>query len=154
MKKRMSTGKLACSVTRMESSVRVLTPPADHVPRLIYYIGTNLSTVVVFIGDCAPLSFFQTVRQFVISRVDPNAFAPQTSRFSMLENTSGDAHQPPIIHQEKPKVDPKTVDQLLSMFAVAVDHAPLLRTHVLPLYVMLTLTLREADLGAFRPGRP
>lgn len=41
---------------------------------------------LIFIGDCAPLSFFQTVRQLVTSRVDPHAFAPQTSRYSVLEN--------------------------------------------------------------------
>ena len=43
---------------------------------------------LIFIGDCAPLSFFQTVRQLVTSRVDANAFAPQTSRYSMLENAN------------------------------------------------------------------
>ncbi len=43
---------------------------------------------LVFIGDCAPLSFFQTVRQLVTSTVDPAAFAPQTSRYSMLQNAN------------------------------------------------------------------
>ena len=43
---------------------------------------------LIFIGDCAPLSFFQTVRQLVTSKVDQNAFAPQTSRYSVLENAS------------------------------------------------------------------
>lgn len=43
---------------------------------------------LIFIGDCAPLSFFQTVRQLVTSRVDANAFAPETSRYSMLENAN------------------------------------------------------------------
>ncbi|ROT42874.1 fungal-specific transcription factor domain-containing protein [Sodiomyces alkalinus F11] len=37
---------------------------------------------LIFIGDCAPLSFFQSVRQLITSRVDPNAFAHQTGRFS------------------------------------------------------------------------
>lgn len=41
---------------------------------------------LIFIGDCAPLSWFQSVRQLVTSRVDPHAFAPQTSRYSVLEN--------------------------------------------------------------------
>lgn len=41
---------------------------------------------LIFIGDCAPLSFFQTVRQLVTSSVDANAFSPQTSRYSVLEN--------------------------------------------------------------------
>ncbi|TEA10213.1 Filamentous growth regulator 27 [Colletotrichum sidae] len=33
---------------------------------------------LIFIGDCAPLSFFQTVRQLVNTRVDPHVFAHQT----------------------------------------------------------------------------
>ncbi|KAI6784607.1 uncharacterized protein J7T54_006652 [Emericellopsis cladophorae] len=41
---------------------------------------------LIFIGDCAPLSFFQSVRQLVTSRVGQNAFAPETSRYSVLEN--------------------------------------------------------------------
>lgn len=41
---------------------------------------------LIFIGDCAPLSFFQSVRQVVTSRVSQHAFAPQTSRYSVLEN--------------------------------------------------------------------
>ncbi|KAL2163585.1 hypothetical protein VTH06DRAFT_5643 [Thermothelomyces fergusii] len=41
---------------------------------------------LIFIGDCAPLSFFQTVRRLVTSRVDAEAFAPETSGYSALEN--------------------------------------------------------------------
>ena len=41
---------------------------------------------LIFIGDCAPLSFFQTVRRLVTTRVDPQAFAPETSGYSALEN--------------------------------------------------------------------
>ncbi|KAH7091679.1 hypothetical protein FB567DRAFT_279613 [Paraphoma chrysanthemicola] len=40
---------------------------------------------VIFIGDCAPLSFLQTVRYLVSSEVDPDGFAVQTSRDSMIE---------------------------------------------------------------------
>lgn len=43
---------------------------------------------LVFIGDCAPLSLFQSVRQLVTSRVGQDAFAPETSRFSVLENAA------------------------------------------------------------------
>jgi len=43
---------------------------------------------LVFIGDCAPLSFFQTVRRLVTSLVDVHAFAPESSGYSALENTS------------------------------------------------------------------
>ncbi|KAK2599956.1 hypothetical protein QQS21_005340 [Conoideocrella luteorostrata] len=41
---------------------------------------------LIFIGDCAPLSFFQSVRQLVTSRVGNHAFAPESSRYSVLEN--------------------------------------------------------------------
>ncbi|KAK0665291.1 hypothetical protein QBC41DRAFT_233127 [Cercophora samala] len=43
---------------------------------------------LIFIGDCAPLSFFQTVRRLVTTRVDAHAFAPETSGYSALENVS------------------------------------------------------------------
>lgn len=79
---------------------------------------------LIFIGDCAPLSFFQTVRQLVTSRVDQNAFAPQTSRYSVLENAvskssfiSGIAPPPEVV------VDniPKTIDAYLSVTSGMVD---------------------------------
>ncbi|KAJ3580454.1 hypothetical protein NPX13_g96 [Xylaria arbuscula] len=60
---------------------------------------------LVFIGDCAPLSLFQTVRQIVTTRVDPHAFSPETGRVSMLENVSSEGLVPdsltgePVIHQ-------------------------------------------------------
>jgi hypothetical protein len=41
---------------------------------------------LAFIGDCAPLSLFQSIRQLVTSRIGHTAFAPETSRFSVLEN--------------------------------------------------------------------
>lgn len=80
---------------------------------------------LIFIGDCAPLSFFQTVRQFVTSRVDANAFAPQTSQYSVLENatsksffTSGGAVSPPDV-----KVDeiPAIVANYLTVSSGMVD---------------------------------
>ncbi|KAK0648944.1 hypothetical protein B0T16DRAFT_326775 [Cercophora newfieldiana] len=59
---------------------------------------------LVFIGDCAPLSFFQTVRRLVTSLVDVHAFAPESSGYSALENASSwpsvvssNAAQPPLI---------------------------------------------------------
>ncbi|KAI5459074.1 hypothetical protein BGZ63DRAFT_406390 [Mariannaea sp. PMI_226] len=46
---------------------------------------------LIFVGDCAPLSFFQSVRQLVTAKVGQNAFAPRSSRYSVLENAP--AHQ-------------------------------------------------------------
>ncbi|KAH6847140.1 hypothetical protein B0I37DRAFT_309962 [Chaetomium sp. MPI-CAGE-AT-0009] len=67
---------------------------------------------LIFIGDCAPLSFFQTVRRLVTTRVDANAFAPETSGYSALENvysrpgTSGNSggEPPPIKSPTGPTV--------------------------------------------------
>ncbi|KAK4162407.1 hypothetical protein QBC43DRAFT_291021 [Cladorrhinum sp. PSN259] len=43
---------------------------------------------LIFIGDCAPLSFFQTVRRLVSSRVDAGAFLPESGGYSALENNT------------------------------------------------------------------
>ncbi|KAK0725050.1 hypothetical protein B0H67DRAFT_550692 [Lasiosphaeris hirsuta] len=59
---------------------------------------------LIFIGDCAPLSFFQTVRRLVTSHVDAHAFAPETSGYSALENACS---RPPVSAAEPP---PITVD--------------------------------------------
>lgn len=40
---------------------------------------------VIFIGDCAPLSFLQTVRHLIASEVDPHEFPAQTARDSVIE---------------------------------------------------------------------
>jgi hypothetical protein len=60
---------------------------------------------LVFIGDCAPLSFYQSVRQLVTSRIDPLAFAQQTSQPSVLQNsrTAPTSHGngfAPILHPQ------------------------------------------------------
>ncbi|KAI0173676.1 hypothetical protein GGR52DRAFT_590839 [Hypoxylon sp. FL1284] len=68
----------------------------------------------VFIGDCAPLSLFQTVRQIVTSRVDSNAFAPQTSRVSILENSTSIPLM--SIASEEPHVNPTSTKRLVSVF--------------------------------------
>ncbi|KAK6080929.1 fungal specific transcription factor domain-containing protein [Seiridium cupressi] len=66
--------------------------------RLLYDAQGKL----IFIGDCAPLSFFQTVRQLVLSRIDPQAFAHHTSRVSVLQNVPPSqaiqsGHQEPFV---------------------------------------------------------
>ena len=49
---------------------------------------------LIFVGDCAPLSFFQTVRRLVTSLVDSHAFAPETSAYSALENANAPSRPP------------------------------------------------------------
>ncbi|KAL6413121.1 positive regulator of put (proline utilization) [Ilyonectria robusta] len=80
---------------------------------------------LIFVGDCAPLSFFQSVRQLVTQKVGPNAFAPQSSRYSVLENapahqsrrTSGD-HRVPVVC---PDHIPRAVSTYLSTSTGLVD---------------------------------
>lgn len=42
---------------------------------------------VIFIGDCAPLSFLQTVRHLIASEVDPDGFPVAASRVCILSLT-------------------------------------------------------------------
>ncbi|KAL2151455.1 hypothetical protein VTH82DRAFT_6553 [Thermothelomyces myriococcoides] len=59
---------------------------------------------LIFIGDCAPLSFFQTVRRLVTSRVDADAFSPETSGYSALENVYSRPGEPGTYGLEPPEV--------------------------------------------------
>ncbi|KAI0468910.1 fungal-specific transcription factor domain-containing protein [Xylaria cf. heliscus] len=70
----------------------------------------------VFIGDCAPLSLFQTVRQIVTSRVDPHAFSPETSRVSMLENINSEGLVPLGPAEAEPAIDPSAVRHLVNTY--------------------------------------
>ncbi len=73
----------------------------------------------VFIGDCAPLSLFQTVRQIVTSRVDPHAFA-ETSRVSMLENVSSE-DLVPLDATGEPAIDQSSIQRLVTTFLTVVS---------------------------------
>ncbi|KAI0019047.1 fungal-specific transcription factor domain-containing protein [Xylariomycetidae sp. FL0641] len=68
----------------------------------------------IFIGDCAPLSLFQTIRHIVTTRVDSHAFTPETSRFSVLENAGFD--EVDGISEEKPTIDVSQIESLVSKF--------------------------------------
>ncbi|OLN94139.1 putative transcriptional regulatory protein C417.09c-like protein 2 [Colletotrichum chlorophyti] len=65
--------------------------------------------VSFFIGDCAPLSFFQTVRQLVNTRVDPHVFAHQTENppFRPPAHYSGNG---------EPGLHPATIPQAVSTY--------------------------------------
>ncbi|KAI0545910.1 IDO-domain-containing protein [Xylaria curta] len=73
---------------------------------------------LVFIGDCAPLSLFQTIRQIVTSRVDPHAFSPETSRVSMLENINSEGLMP-LGPAEEPTINPSVVRKLVITYLTA-----------------------------------
>lgn len=76
-------------VTQLPGSGDVFAATEEHeeteVPREARLL-CDIQGKLIFIGDCAPLSFFQTVRRLVTSRVDAHAFAPETSGYSVLEN--------------------------------------------------------------------
>ncbi|KAJ4265988.1 hypothetical protein NW762_003961 [Fusarium torreyae] len=71
---------------------------------------------LIFVGDCAPLSFFQSVRQLVTTKVGQNAFAPQSSRYSVLENAA--AHQSRRIPGDNriPNVHPEDIPLAVSNY--------------------------------------
>ncbi|KAM6516615.1 hypothetical protein FALCPG4_014796 [Fusarium falciforme] len=71
---------------------------------------------LIFVGDCAPLSFFQSVRQLVTTRVGQNAFAPQTSRYSVLENAP--AHQSRRVPGDNrlPSINPDDIPLAVSTY--------------------------------------
>ncbi|WQF86815.1 hypothetical protein CDEST_11829 [Colletotrichum destructivum] len=53
---------------------------------------------LIFIGDCAPLSFFQTVRQLVNTRVDPQVFAHQSENPPFRPPTHYSGNGEPSLH--------------------------------------------------------
>lgn len=72
---------------------------------------------VIFIGDCAPLSFLQTVRHLIASAVDADALPPQSSRDSIIEVArpgSADQHQ-------SLSVSPHEVRLFVQQYTVAVS---------------------------------
>lgn len=60
---------------------------------------------LIFVGDCAPLSFFQSVRRLVTNKVDASAFAPETSGYSSLENAYSRPGKTGAFGGEPPPVD-------------------------------------------------
>ncbi|KAK3321942.1 hypothetical protein B0H66DRAFT_183716 [Apodospora peruviana] len=74
-----------------------------EVPREARLLCDPQGKLLIFIGDCAPLSFFQTVRRLVISRVDANAFAGHsalenaTYPYSRPSLASGFGTEPPVV---------------------------------------------------------
>ncbi|EGR52967.1 fungal specific transcription factor domain-containing protein [Trichoderma reesei QM6a] len=71
---------------------------------------------LTFIGDCAPLSFFQSVRRLVTNRVGQNAFAPHTSRFSVLENAPARQSKRSLRGADMPEVRPVHVAAAVSAY--------------------------------------
>jgi hypothetical protein len=72
---------------------------------------------VIFVGDCAPLSFLQTVRHLLASAVDAGALPAQSSRDSIIEVARpGSADQ-----QQSLSVSMQEVRPLVQQYSVAVS---------------------------------
>lgn len=69
---------------------------------------------LIFIGDCAPLSFLQTVRHLITTRIDPNGFATKAPRDPIIEHMSPGAST--TLESEKPTIDPSLVPPAVSSF--------------------------------------
>ncbi|KZM21186.1 DNA binding [Ascochyta rabiei] len=72
---------------------------------------------VIFVGDCAPLSFLQTVRHLIASAVDADALPAQSSRDSIIEA----ARPGPADQQQSLSVSLHEVRPLVQQYTVAVS---------------------------------
>ena len=70
---------------------------------------------VIFIGDCAPISFLQTVRYLIASEVDPEGFPIHAVRDSIIEVAPSE----PLGRQRTLSVDPEEIQTLVEEYAVA-----------------------------------
>lgn len=70
----------------------------------------------IFIGDCAPLSFLQTVRHLISSEVDPEGFANQVSRDSMIEVARPEL---PLDQRRPSPVNPNDIQMLVEEYGIA-----------------------------------
>jgi hypothetical protein len=71
---------------------------------------------VIFIGDCAPLSFLQTVRYLISSEVGSDAFAIQASRDSIIEVART---EPPFGQSRSIPIAPEETEALVGEYIVA-----------------------------------
>lgn len=69
----------------------------------------------IFIGDCAPVSFLQTIRHLITSEVDPDGVSVQATRDSIIE-----AARPGSLHvQPCPPVNPHQIEMLIEEYMAA-----------------------------------
>ncbi|KAH6614884.1 hypothetical protein C7974DRAFT_55611 [Boeremia exigua] len=91
--------------------------PEDTVVPLEGRILRDAQGKVIFVGDCAPLSFLQTVRHLIASAVDTDAVPAQSSRDSIIE-----VARPGSADQQHPlSVSLHEVGPLVQQYTVAVS---------------------------------
>ncbi|KAH8725488.1 hypothetical protein GQ44DRAFT_615679 [Phaeosphaeriaceae sp. PMI808] len=105
--------------------------PSDTVVPLEGRILRDAQGKVIFIGDCAPLSFLQTVRYLISSEVDSEGIAVNASRDSIIEVARPEPSQD---RRQTLPVNPHEVEALVQEYGVAAsglvdlfDHEDLLK---------------------------
>ncbi|KAK1993959.1 fungal-specific transcription factor domain-containing protein [Colletotrichum falcatum] len=78
---------------------------------------------LIFIGDCAPLSFFQTVRQLVNTRVDPRVFAHQSENPPFRPPAHYSSNDEPRLHIATIPKSISTYHEVTSGLVDLFDHA-------------------------------
>ncbi|KAF2853746.1 hypothetical protein T440DRAFT_389770 [Plenodomus tracheiphilus IPT5] len=106
-------------ITEVETSISPTVSRNEHhddtVVPLEGRILRDAQGKVIFIGDCAPLSFLQTVRHLIASEVDSEGFSTQAVRDSIIEvapTTTGD-------NQRSLSVTPSEIHALFDEYLVA-----------------------------------
>lgn len=103
---------------------------------------------LIFIGDCAPLSFLQTVRYLITSEVDPEGDSVHAARDSIIEV----ARPGSVGRQQCPPVDAHEIETLVKEYAAATSGLVDLFQHHELQHEMKTwacnLTSRADDPGA------
>ena len=110
-----SRGGVAQPEPQVSPSVSRNDPNEDTVVPLEGRILRDAQGKVIFIGDCAPLSFLQTVRYLIASEVDPEGFPLQAVRDSLIEV----APLEPVKQQQSLSVTPDKAQSLVEEYAVA-----------------------------------
>ncbi|KAF2644007.1 hypothetical protein P280DRAFT_223030 [Massarina eburnea CBS 473.64] len=99
------------------SSSPTLSRDAHHEDTVVPREGRILRDAqgkLIFIGDCAPLSFLQTIRHLIASEVEPNGFPVQGSRDSIIEVARPELGDLP----HDISIDPQEVSTLIAAYLV------------------------------------
>ncbi|KAL1654525.1 hypothetical protein SLS61_002713 [Didymella pomorum] len=109
--------RMAAIGTSLSPTVSRDEHPEDTAVPLEGRILRDAQGKVIFVGDCAPLSFLQTVRHLIASAVDADALPAQSSRDSIIEVARpGSASQ-----QHSLSVSLQEVRPLVQQYTVAVS---------------------------------
>jgi hypothetical protein len=100
------------------SSVSPTASRDDHHDTVVPLEGRILRDTtgqVIFIGDCAPLSFLQTVRHLIASEVDTESLAVSATRDPIIEI----ARPEPAVAQGSVEVNPQDIQSIVHQYCLA-----------------------------------